>query len=88
MRQPSKHYNMQHPATGAVACPICFVPAGSPCITTSKARINGERTETHVTRVKLFEREQRAQDVRAGEFSIMEDDVRRVAEEAAYEMKD
>ena len=67
MRQPSKHYNMQHPAVGAVACPVCGNNAGSPCTTTGKARIVGERTETHVARVNLFEREQRAQDVRAGE---------------------
>jgi len=67
MRQPSKHYNMQHPAVGAVVCPVCHVNAGIPCITTTKARTEGERTETHVARVKLFEREQKAQDVRSGE---------------------
>jgi len=58
MRQPSKHYNMQHPAVGAVVCPVCHVNAGLPCVTTGKKGngVEGLRTETHVTRVKLFER--------------------------------
>lgn len=59
MRQPSKHYNMQHPAVGAVVCPVCHVNKGLPCVTTGK-KGNGEeglRTETHVGRVKKFERD-------------------------------
>jgi len=67
MKQPSKHYNMQHPAVGATQCPVCHTSAGFPCVTTQKARLPYERTETHVARVNLFEREQKAQDVRAGE---------------------
>lgn len=67
MRQPSKHYNMQHPAVGAVACPVCHLNPGLPCRTTDKSRTPDVATETHVARVNLFEREQKAQDVRAGE---------------------
>lgn len=67
MRQPSKHFNMQHAAVGAVQCPVCGVGAGNPCTTTQKARVPYAKTETHVARVNLFEREQKAQDVRAGE---------------------
>jgi hypothetical protein len=54
MKQPSQHYNMQHPAVGAVACPVCAVPRGVPCVTTPRALLDGQRTETHVGRVKAF----------------------------------
>lgn len=57
MKQPSKHYNMQHPAVGAVACPVCQAVPSVPCETTTRARLYGERTETHVARVKKFERD-------------------------------
>jgi hypothetical protein len=60
MRQPSKHYNMQHPAVGAVVCPVCHVNAGLPCVTTGKKGngVEGLRTETHAGRVKLYERKE------------------------------
>ena len=58
MRQPSKHYNRQHPAVGTIACPVCQSPKGVPCVTMGNrgAGERGLRTETHVGRVNKWER--------------------------------
>jgi len=54
----SQHFNMQHPAVGAAACPYCNMPPGSPCVTTRRrAIISHQRAETHVVRVRQWERD-------------------------------
>ena len=54
----SEHYNSRHAAVAGVACPVCHVARGIPCV---RAR-DGQRreahgTETHVGRVRKFERD-------------------------------
>ena len=52
------YYGVQHPAVGAVACPSCGQQAGVPCIRyQGRIVITGDYTDTHVRRVKLYERE-------------------------------
>ena len=54
----SEHYGPRHPAVAAVACPVCEVAAGVPCVRARDRRPReGHGTETHVTRVRKFERE-------------------------------
>lgn len=53
----SPHFGPRHPAVAAVACPVCHQPRGVGCRITSKSPFEGNRTETHVGRVRVFERE-------------------------------
>lgn len=55
MMRHSAHYSNQHPAVGAVACPVCQQPRGVPCVTTARAIGPSRYTETHVGRVKHYE---------------------------------
>lgn len=54
----SKHFNSRHPAVAAVACPVCHVAAGVPCVRARDGRPReAHGTETHVGRVNKFERD-------------------------------
>ena len=52
----SEHYGPRHPAVAAVACPVCEVAKGVPCVRARDRRPReGHGTETHVGRVRKFE---------------------------------
>jgi len=55
----SEHYGPRHPAVAAVACPVCEVAKGVPCVRARDRRPReGHGTETHVGRVRKFESQQ------------------------------
>ncbi len=52
----SEHYGPRHPAVAAVACPVCEVAKGVPCVRARDRRPReGHGTETHVGRVRHYE---------------------------------
>lgn len=56
----SEHYGARHPAVAEVSCPVkgCESAAGVPCVRARDGRRReGHGTETHVSRVRKFERE-------------------------------